>query len=83
MFMSDKPLLSWVAVLMPGNHLACGDELVVNDRTLLFVSLLPFDFLFFYFSTLQRAHTKHEGGTGAICTTALLTHFHLKKWSRI
>lgn len=49
MFMSDKPLLSWVALLMPGNHLACGDELVVNDRTLLFVSLLPF--LKFLYST--------------------------------
>lgn len=33
----------------------------------------------FYIPALQQAHTKHEDGMGAICTTALLTHFHLKK----
>lgn len=31
----------------------------------------------FIFLLYHRAHTKHKDGTGANCTTVLLTHFHL------
>ena len=78
MFIADKPLQFQAALLMPGNvrPVETGLLSMTGHCRLSY-------FFFFIFPTLQRAHKKHEGGTGAICTTALLTHFHLKKWSRI